>query len=81
MAAALTALGTLLAGARQPAALSTTLLVSLGVLQTARDGVIFMAAVVLMTALGQPIRMVIELAGLTRVEKPSPQRRTQPAPP
>ena len=56
LAAALTALGTLLARARQPAALSTTLLVSLGVLQTARDGVVIMAAVLLMTAIGEPVR-------------------------
>lgn len=56
LAAALTALGTLLARARQPAALSTTLLVSLGVLQTAKDGVVIMAAVLMLTALGEPIR-------------------------
>lgn len=56
LAAMLTALGTFLARARQPAALSTTLLVSLGVLQTARDGVVIMAAVLMMTALGEPIR-------------------------
>lgn len=56
LAAVLTALGTLLARARQPAALSTTLLMSLGVMQTARDGVVIMAAVLLMTAIGEPIR-------------------------
>lgn len=56
LAATLTASGTLLARATQPAALSTTLLMSLGVMQTPRDGVVIIVAVLLMTALGEPIR-------------------------
>ncbi len=56
LATMLTVFGTLLARAMQPAAISTALLISLGVMQTAKDGVLIMAAVVLMTALGEPLR-------------------------
>jgi hypothetical protein len=56
IAALLTVFGTLLAQATQPAALSTTLLIALGIMQTARDGVIIMLAVLLITAIGEPIR-------------------------
>jgi len=56
IAALLTVFGTLLARATQPAALSTTLLIALGVMQTARDGVIIMLAVLLITAVGEPLR-------------------------
>lgn len=60
MAAALTVLGTLLARATQPAALSTTLLVSAGVMQTLKDGAVIMIAVLLITAVGEPIRHMRE---------------------
>ena len=56
LATLLTVFGTLLARARQPAAISTSLLIALGVMQTAKDGVLIMAAVGLMTALGEPVR-------------------------
>ncbi|MGC1869380.1 MAG: HPP family protein [Acidobacteriaceae bacterium] len=56
IAALLTVLGTLLARATQPAALSTTMLIALGIMQTARDGVIIMLAVLLITAIGEPLR-------------------------
>jgi CBS-domain-containing membrane protein len=56
IAALLTVLCTLLARATQPAALSTTLLIALGIMQTARDGVIIMLAVLLITAIGEPLR-------------------------
>lgn len=56
LAAFLTVLGTLLARASQPAALSTTLLISLGVMQTWQDGMIIMAGVVLLTIVGEPLR-------------------------
>ena len=56
LATMLTVFGTLLARAAQPAAIATSLLISLGFMQTAKDGVVIMAAVVLMTALGEPVR-------------------------
>lgn len=55
-AAAFTVFGTLLLKATQPAALSTTLLMSLGVMQTWKDGAIIMVAVLLMTLIGEPVR-------------------------
>lgn len=56
LAALLTVFGTLLLKAAQPAALSTTLLIALGVMQQKRDIVIIMAGVLLMTAIGEPLR-------------------------
>jgi hypothetical protein len=57
IAAALTVFVTLAVHATQPAALSTTLLIALGNMPHWRDGFFIMGAVLLMTALGQPIRM------------------------
>jgi hypothetical protein len=56
LSAALTVFGTLLARATQPAALSTTLLVSLGTMQRWTDAALIMAAVLLMTLVGEPLR-------------------------
>jgi ABC-type Fe3+-siderophore transport system permease subunit len=56
LAAALTVFGTLLARATQPAALSTTLLISLGTMQQWRDALIIMSAVLLMLIAGEPLR-------------------------
>ena len=56
VAAMLTVFGTLLLRATQPAALSTTMLIALGIMQTARDGIIIMLAVLLITAIGEPLR-------------------------
>jgi CBS-domain-containing membrane protein len=56
LAAMLTVLGTMLIRATQPAALSTSLLVSLGIMQTAKDAVVILVAVVLMVLIGEPIR-------------------------
>lgn len=56
LAAALTVVFTLLLRATQPAALSTTLLISLGILQRWRDAGVIMAAVLLITLAGEPIR-------------------------
>lgn len=56
IAAFLTVLVTLLAHATQPAALSTTLLVSLGTLQRWQDGFFIVGAVVLLVFLGEPLR-------------------------
>lgn len=58
MAAALTVLGTLLARASQPAATATALLVAMGLLQAPRDAGLLMAGVVLMTILGEPLRLL-----------------------
>lgn len=56
LAAMLTVLGTMLARATQPAAISTSLLVSLGVLQTWRDAGAIMSAVLLIVMVGEPLR-------------------------
>ena len=63
LATILTAFLTLLARAVQPAALATTLLISLGVMQTMRAGVVIMVAVLLMTAIGEPVRRWREKSG------------------
>jgi hypothetical protein len=55
--AALTVLGTLAVRATQPAALSTTLVVSLGTMQRWQDGILIMIAILLMTAIGEPLRI------------------------
>jgi CBS-domain-containing membrane protein len=55
-AAMLTAFGTLLLEATQPAALSTTLLIALGIMQTGKDAGVILVAILLMTAIGEPIR-------------------------
>lgn len=56
LSALLTTLITLLADARQPAALATTLLISLGAMQTARDAAAIVTGVLIVTALGEPLR-------------------------
>ncbi len=56
-AVALTVLINLLAHASQPAALSTALLISLGIMQSPPDAAILMGGVVLMVLIGEPIRL------------------------
>lgn len=56
LSAALTVLVTLLLHASQPAALSTTLLISTGILQQPVDAVLILGAVVLMILAGEPLR-------------------------
>ena len=56
IAAALTVFGTLLLRASQPAAISTTLLIATGIMQTPRDAATIMGAVVLMILCGEPLR-------------------------
>jgi hypothetical protein len=56
IAAALTTLVTLILKAGQPAALATTLLVALGSMQTRRDAVAIVAGVLLIAAIGEPVR-------------------------
>jgi hypothetical protein len=56
LACVFTVIGTQLARATQPAALSTTLLVSLGLMQSWLEGGIIVAAVLLITCIGEPVR-------------------------
>jgi hypothetical protein len=56
LACVFTVVGTQLARATQPAALSTTLLVSLGLMQSWLEGGIIVCAVLLITCIGEPIR-------------------------
>lgn len=56
VAAMLTTFGTLLLKASQPASLATTLLVSLGAMQTRRDALAIIAGILIITAIGEPLR-------------------------
>lgn len=56
VATLLTVVGTILAKATQPAALSTTLIVATGTMQKPIDGPIIMASILLVTAVGEPMR-------------------------
>lgn len=56
IATALTTFLTLLVKAMQPAALATTLLVSLGFMQSRRDALAIVLGVLLVTAVGEPLR-------------------------
>jgi hypothetical protein len=56
ISAALTTLASLALKAAQPAALATTLLVSLGAMQTRRDAIAIIVGVLLVTAIGEPVR-------------------------
>lgn len=58
LAAVLTTLVTLLLRAGQPAAIATSLLVALGSMQTKRDAVVMIVAVLAITAIGEPVRRV-----------------------
>jgi hypothetical protein len=56
LAAALTVLFTLAANAAQPASLATTLLVALGAMQTRRDAIAIALGVLIISAIGEPLR-------------------------
>ena len=56
IAAVLTTLGTLLLRAGQPAAIATSLLAALGSMQTRRDAIAIVVSVLLITAIGEPLR-------------------------
>lgn len=56
LAATLTTLLTLILRAGQPAALATTLLVSVGAMQTSRSAIAIVAGVLIITAIGEPVR-------------------------
>jgi hypothetical protein len=68
----LTVFFTLLARATQPAALSTTLLVALGIMQSWHDGVMILAGVLLITAMGEPIRRYRAKGQPVQAEQPVP---------
>jgi CBS domain-containing membrane protein len=57
-AAAFTVFLTLLLRASQPAALSTTLLIALGTMQKPKDALVIMAAVLLITMVGEPLHRI-----------------------
>ena len=56
ISAALTTLACLTLKAGQPAALATTLLISLGAMQTRRDAIAIIVGILLVTAMGEPVR-------------------------
>jgi HPP family len=56
VAATLTTLFTLLLKAGQPAALATTLLIALGLMQTRRDALAIVVGVLIVTGIGAPLR-------------------------
>ena|GEM_PF-1702521 len=76
LAAVFTTLGTLLLRAGQPAAIATSLLVALGAMQTGRDAAVIVAAVLGITAIGEPLRRLRMkvMANISNV-KISPQER------
>ena len=66
IASALTTFLTLFVKASQPAALSTTLLVSLGLMQSPRDVTAIVLGVLVVTAIGEPLRRLrLRLANTT----------------
>lgn len=58
IAAALTTLVTLLLRAAQPASVATSLLVAVGSMQTKKDAVVIVVSVLVLTAIGEPLRRV-----------------------
>jgi len=56
IATTLTTLVTLILKAGQPAALATTLLISLGSMQSRRDAIAIVAGILIITAIGEPVR-------------------------
>jgi HPP family len=72
ISAALTTLVSLVLKAGQPAALATALLVSLGAMQTRRDAIAIVAGVLLITAIGEPLRGLRLKHSAIRPIKPIP---------
>ena len=71
LAVVLTVFGTLLLQATQPAAISTSLLVSLGTMQRGRDVLFILGSVVLMTVAARPLRR-LRVAEGAEDEQPGP---------
>lgn len=78
LAVVITTLCTLLLRASQPASLSTTLLISLGVMQTARDAGAIAAGVIIIAIIGEPVR-VIRARARQQEEKRSPEKQPEAA--
>lgn len=68
VATALTVFVTMLLRASQPAAISTSMLITMGIMSAPRDAIVIMAGVILMIAVGEPLRR-IRLPHLTDMEK------------
>lgn len=74
LAAGLTVLGNLLLRSAQPAALSTTLLISSGIMQTGKDTVVIIVAICLILFAGEPLRRLrLRRQTTTQVEAQSQQ--------
>src|SRR5215470_10501823 len=71
ISAALTTIVCLALKAGQPAALATTLLISLGAMQTRRDAIAIIVGVLLVTAMGEPVRRLrLKRSGATIADQP-----------
>jgi hypothetical protein len=66
LAVVITVISTLALKANQPASLATALLVSLGSMQKGRDALAIVIAVLLLAAIGEPIRRVFAKEGVGR---------------
>ena len=69
ISAALTAFVGLALKAGQPAALATTLFVSLGAMQTRRDAIAIIVGVLLVTAMGEPLRRLRLRRGTPKISR------------
>jgi HPP family len=77
VAAVLTTVGTLVLRAGQPAAIATSLLVALGSMQTGRDAFAMVMAILLIAAIGEPLRR-IRMKVMTEVRRSTaPARATE----
>jgi len=56
IATALTVFGTILLRASQPAAISTSMLIAMGIMSAPRDAIVIVASVSIMIAVGEPLR-------------------------
>ncbi len=65
LAGLLTVFGTTLLDATQPAAISTSLVIALGSMQQWKDGPVIMVSILLITALGEPLRRWRDRKGAT----------------
>lgn len=65
LSVAVTTFVNLVLKASQPASLSTTLLVSLGAMQTGRDAIAIVLAVLIMAAVGEPVRRQFAKASIS----------------
>ncbi len=64
LAVAMTTFVTLLLKASQPAALATAVVISLGAMQTRRDALAIVVGVLILAAIGEPVRRLCAKAGV-----------------